>query len=84
MSTEWVNTNRDLLGKRVAALIDYERGVVSIGKLMGFGEGGDFEVLEDDGFLHYCWPLLSIEEIPDTVHRGNWGEYAKSRADSSG
>jgi hypothetical protein len=31
------------------------------GVLLGFGEGGDFEILdEDDGTVHYCWPMLDI------------------------
>jgi hypothetical protein len=35
--------------------------VITEGKLLGFGQGGDFEILEDDGFVHYCWPMLKIE-----------------------
>lgn len=37
--------------------------VITTGVLLGFGEGGDFEILEDDGFVHYCWPMLDIEEV---------------------
>jgi hypothetical protein len=53
------------LGKRVRIRlsgIDDPDGVIIVrGKLLGFGEDGTFEVQEDDGFVHYCWPLLDIE-----------------------
>jgi hypothetical protein len=59
---------RSLLGQQVRVTLGYEplggeRGdpVVTTGKLLGFGQGGDFEILEDDGFVHYCWPMLKIE-----------------------
>ncbi|AQT25777.1 RNA binding protein [Mycobacterium phage EniyanLRS] len=62
-----------LLGKRVVVIL--EQGdcemVVSVGQLLGFGDGGDVEILEDDGFVHYCWPMLDVREIPDDWHRGN-------------
>lgn len=55
-----------LLGKRVRVVMDYrDEKAVAEGKLLGFGDGGDFELLEDDGFIHYCWPLLKIEEIKE-------------------
>lgn len=34
---------------------------ISTGQLLGFGQGGDVEIMEDDGFVHYCWPMLDIE-----------------------
>lgn len=61
---------RSLLGQQVRVVVSYEdsegdvdRGipVITEGKLLGFGQGGDFEILEDDGFVHYCWPMLKIE-----------------------
>ena len=58
---------RALLGRRVRVTLDEPSSVITEGKLLGFGEGGDFEILEDDGFVHYCWPMLSIEEIPEPV-----------------
>lgn len=58
--------NVALLGKRVRVVMDYhDDKAVAEGKLLGFGDGGDFELLEDDGFIHYCWPLLKIEEIKE-------------------
>jgi hypothetical protein len=50
-----------LLGKKVQVTLDTERIVYGI--FLGFGEGGDVEILEDDGFVHYCWPMLEIEEM---------------------
>jgi hypothetical protein len=58
---------RALLGKRVRVTLNHEEKVITEGQLLGFGEGGDFEILEDDGFVHYCWPMLSIEEVPEPV-----------------
>lgn len=49
-----------LLGKRVR--VHLEEKVVVTGILLGFGTSGEFEVIEADGDVHYCWPLLSIEE----------------------
>ena len=42
---------------------DRTEAVISEGKFLGFGQGGEFEVIEDDGFVHYCWPMLDIEEV---------------------
>jgi len=63
---------RSLLGQQVRVVMDYTDGtthtveeqglpVITEGTLLGFGDGGDFEILEDDGFVHYCWPMLKIE-----------------------
>lgn len=56
---------RALIGKQVRVYIDDKREVAVVGKLLGWGQAGDFEILEDDGFVHYCWPLLTIEEVPE-------------------
>ena len=45
------------------------RNVITEGQLLGFGQGGDFEILKDDGFVHYCWPMLKIEEIGGSLTR---------------
>lgn len=66
-----INEMRTLLGKQVKVTLDYGtyspggKAVIVTGKLLAFGDGGDFEVLEEDGFVHYCWPLLDMEEIGD-------------------
>lgn len=51
-----------LLGEYVDVFIGAEDGenVIVSGQLLAFGQGGDFEVLCDDGMVHYCWPLLGI------------------------
>jgi hypothetical protein len=46
------------LGKHVRVTL--AENVVAAGRLLGFGEGGDFE-LEDAGFVYHAWPLLDIE-----------------------
>lgn len=57
---------RALLGKKVKLTYRYEdrdkEALISVGVLLGVGDGGDFEILEEDGFVHYGWPMLHIEE----------------------
>jgi hypothetical protein len=55
---------KTLLGKRVRVRLGdhQDKPVIITGQLLGFGDGGDFEILEDDGFVHYCWPMLDVEE----------------------
>ena len=58
---------RTLLGKRVRVTLDKPEGkpaVIAEGILLGFGDEGDFEIQNDGGFVHYCWPMLAIEEVP--------------------
>ncbi len=62
---------RSLLGRQVRVEFPDDDGVlllnendvnaVAEGQLLGFGDGGDVEILQDDGFIHYCWPMLKIE-----------------------
>lgn len=56
---------KTLLGKRVRVFLS--ESTIVTGTLLAFGDGGDFEILEDDGFVHYCWPLLEIEEINEPL-----------------
>lgn len=35
--------------------------VIVEGLFLGFGDGGNFEILEDDGLIYHCWPMLGIE-----------------------
>jgi hypothetical protein len=60
-----------LLGQQVEVVLDTEpKQVVVRGQLLGFGDGGNFEILEDDGFVYHCWPLLEIIPRPeDTMPR---------------
>lgn len=53
-----------LLGQQVTVTLNRpERGpaAVSRGQLLGFGDGGEVEILADDGFVHHCWPMLDIK-----------------------
>lgn len=62
-----IQETRALLGKRVRVTINESKNggasVIVIGKLLAFGDGGDFEILRNDGFVHYCWPMLDIEVV---------------------
>jgi biotin-(acetyl-CoA carboxylase) ligase len=51
---------RALLGKQVRVKLG--DNTIAYGRLLGFGEDGEFEIEEPDGVVHYCWPLLDIEE----------------------
>jgi hypothetical protein len=57
---------RSLLGKRVTVSLSETGSVIVTGTLLGFGNGGDAEILEDDGLVHYCWPALRMEEADDS------------------
>lgn len=58
-----MNDARALLGKQVRVTLSRPPNRITIaeGQLLGFSDGGDFEILQDDGFVHYCWPMLDIE-----------------------
>lgn len=49
------------LGKNVRVKIG-ETQIVE-GKLLSFADDGSFEVLDEGFIVHYCWPMLSVEEI---------------------
>lgn len=52
---------RRLLGKEVTVKLGED--VIVQGQFVAFGDGGEFEILQDDGFVHHCWPMLAIEEV---------------------
>jgi hypothetical protein len=53
---------RALLGQKVRCSLG--DNTIIQGTLLGFGEGGDFEIQDEaTGFIHYCWPLLTIEAV---------------------
>jgi hypothetical protein len=57
---------RRYLGQRVRVFYGRDEGgdsLVLIGKLLEFSDGGDFTVLDDNGFVHYCWPMLEVSPI---------------------
>jgi hypothetical protein len=59
---------RALLGKQVVVTLG--PATIVEGRLLGFAEDGDFEVLGDDGVVHYCWPMLDIEDRLEAEARG--------------
>jgi len=50
-----------LLGQRVRVKLDEH--VVHEGKLLGFDEGGEIQVLGDDGFVWHGWPALEVNPV---------------------
>ena len=52
-----------LLGKNVKVKLD--ESIVAEGQLLGWGDGGDVQLRDEMGFVHHCWPMLSIEEASD-------------------
>lgn len=62
--THFADKVKHYIGKRVRILLDEDSPVIT-GKLLGWGTGGTLEIEEDDGDLHYAWPLLKIEEVAD-------------------
>lgn len=64
--TTWHEAMTPLLGKRVRVTLSRsDPQVVQEGILIGFGEGGDVELLASDGMLYHAWPSLRIEELAD-------------------
>lgn len=51
-----------LLGKHVRVTLA-EKAIVE-GRLLSFSEMGEFTVLDASGDVHYCWPMLHVEEAP--------------------
>lgn len=52
-----------LLGKRVVVTLDNDDDTaIAKGTLMRFCDGGEVVVLDDMGFLNYCWPMLRVAE----------------------
>lgn len=55
---------KTLLGKQVKVTLAEGRTdqVVAEGQLLSFSEGGEAVLRDEMGLLHYCWPMLKIEE----------------------
>lgn len=69
-----VDKARTLLGKRVKVTLGEEGPMVVLGVLLGVGQDGAFEI-DDGGFVHYCWPMLEIEELSfPEENQGEWWE----------
>lgn len=57
---------RSLLGRQVKVWLSYhdlDPQSVAEGRLMAIADSGEIVIQDDSGFLHYCWPMLSIEAI---------------------
>lgn len=52
-----------LIGKQVRVILQNSPLVVSEGKLLGFGDGGDIELEGSDGLVYHAWPMLHVEEV---------------------
>ena len=57
---QWRRATSALLGKQVRVKLDDQ--IVMVGKLLAFGDSGEFVVQDDNGFVHHCWPMLNIVE----------------------
>lgn len=51
-----------LLGKQVEVLLHEPERVIARGKLLSFCDSGEAVLLGEDGFVHWCWPMLEIKE----------------------
>lgn len=57
----WAADMRPFLGKRVRVVLDREdENAVAVGKLLAFDEGGEAVILDEEGFKHWCWPMLEV------------------------
>lgn len=58
---------KTLIGKQVEVTLtddEYPQGaVVAKGKLLAFDDGGECVVMDEMGFVHWCWPMLNIREV---------------------
>lgn len=61
---------RALLGKQVVVTLQREdppeSAVVARGQLLKIADSGEFVVMDDGGFCHYCWPALDMREAECT------------------
>jgi hypothetical protein len=57
-----------MFGKRVRVTLDHggfphpeNPAVIAEGVLLCYSNSGEFQILDDDGFVHHAWPMLDIE-----------------------
>ena len=50
-----------LIGKYVRVSYGEAGYTVIRGRLLSIDEFGECAVVDDEGIMHYCWPLLNIE-----------------------
>ena len=58
-----MSANTQLLGRRVRVKLD--ENLIQEGKLLGFGEDGEINILGDDGMVWHGWPALEVTEAPE-------------------
>lgn len=54
------------LGKTVKVTLDYDTNnpqAIVTGRLLAFADSGEVKVEDEMGFVHYCWPMLKVEEV---------------------
>ncbi len=51
----------DIPGRGAIDTVD----VIVEGIFLGYGDGGEFEIMEDDCFVYHCWPLLEIKLVEE-------------------
>lgn len=51
-----------LLGKKVKVTLEVDESLVNIAKgtLLRISNSGEVVILDDMGFLHFCWPALDV------------------------
>lgn len=61
---------RRLLGETVVATLAMDPRAVVTGTLLAAADSGEVVIRSDDGFLHYCWPMLDISPVGLGADRG--------------
>ena len=64
MRTSGNHPRLEYIGQQVRVTLNKDdpgNHVIIEGQLLGTGEGGNFEILEDDGMIYHCWPALDIQ-----------------------
>lgn len=62
---------RALLGRDSIVTISKEPLVLTRGRLMSVSEAGEVGLLDEDGFMRWCWPMLDIREACPRVGMHN-------------
>ena len=63
-----MTTHSHLLGKQVQVRLTdetHDQKVLVTGKLLSYGDHGEFIIQGEDGGLQYCWPNLEMVEVTD-------------------
>lgn len=55
---QWRRPTPEMLGTQVRVKLD--ENVLVEGRLLTYGDSGEFTIEDDSGFVHHCWALLDI------------------------